>query len=76
MRVALDTNGLYTTQAGVARYVRGLIRGFGRQRLPDLELREFAWEVENFRYAQPQRALKTFYREFIWARIAAPRGLP
>jgi len=75
MRVALDTNGLYTTQAGVARYLRGLIRGLERLHPPDAEIHPLAWEVENFAYRQPQRALKTFYREFIWARFMAPRRI-
>jgi glycosyltransferase involved in cell wall biosynthesis len=70
MRAAIDTNGLYTTQAGVARYIRGLLRGL--KTLPEhLDFFEFAWEVENFEYAQPRRALKTVYREFIWGPLLA-----
>ena len=72
MRVAIDTNALYTTQAGVARYVRGLLSGFPRV-APDLAVTEVAWPVENFHYRQPQRALKTFVREFLWSRTAGPR---
>jgi glycosyltransferase involved in cell wall biosynthesis len=75
MRVALDTNGLYTTQAGVARYIRGLIRGFQQLHPPDVQIYPLAWEVENFGYRQPQRALKTFYRECFWARVIAPRRI-
>lgn len=78
MRVALDTNPLYTTRAGVARYVRGLQQGFAS--LPpslslDLTLSPFAWPVENFEFRQPQRAWRTFYRECLWTRWTAPRAL-
>ena len=72
MRVAIDTNGLYTTQAGVARYIRGLLRGLRQLRPSDCDYYELAWEVENFAYRQPQRALKTAYRELFWARAVAP----
>jgi glycosyltransferase involved in cell wall biosynthesis len=72
MRVAFDTNALYTTQAGVARYVRGLQSGFAALNRPDLAITELAWKVENFGYRQPARALKTFYREFVWTKFVAP----
>ncbi len=75
MRVALDTNGLYTTQAGVARYLRGLTRGFQQLNASDAHIHPLAWEVENFAYQQPQRAFKTFYREILWARFIAPRRI-
>ncbi|HZR16022.1 MAG TPA: glycosyltransferase family 1 protein [Verrucomicrobiae bacterium] len=73
--VGIDTNGLYTTQAGVARYIRGLLSGLKRVAPTDLKLLPVAWEVENFLYRQPQRALKTFYRELIWGTIIAPPRL-
>ena len=69
--IAIDTNGLYTTQAGVARYIRGLLKGLKGVAVPGMELRPVAWEVENFLYHQPERALKTVYRELIWARFNA-----
>lgn len=72
MRVVIETTGLYTTQAGVARYIRGLLAGHRHNRPADLEISELAWEVENFDYRQPARALKTFYREFVWAPCFAP----
>ena len=75
MRVALDTNGLYTTQAGVARYLRGLTRGLARLDAADAQIQPLAWEVENFTYEQPQRAARTFYREFVWAKWVAPRRI-
>jgi glycosyltransferase involved in cell wall biosynthesis len=78
MRVAVDTNPLYTTRAGVARYVRGLLEGLRaetRDLAKDWDLRPFAWEVENFGFKQPRRAWRTFYREFLWAGFAAPRQL-
>lgn len=70
--VGIDANGLYTTQAGVARYIRGLISGLKGVAVPDMELLPVAWEVENFLYRQPERALKTVYRELIWAKFKAP----
>jgi glycosyltransferase involved in cell wall biosynthesis len=76
MRVALDTNGLYTTRAGVARYIRGLISGMRRIAWPEgWEWEMLAWPVENFEFRQPQRAWRTFYREFVWAKTIAPRRL-
>lgn len=75
MRVVLDTNGLYTTQAGVARYIRGLSGGLRKLARPDLTVSELAWPVENFEYRQPVRAMKTFYRELVWPRFAARRLL-
>jgi glycosyltransferase involved in cell wall biosynthesis len=73
LRVALDTNGLYTTQAGVARYIRGLIKGLHRV-APDggVTWRELGWPVETFGYAQPWRAMKTAYRELFWGKLIAP----
>lgn len=75
MRVAIDTNPLYVTQAGVARYVRGLLRGLDELQPEDCERHPLAWEVENLAYAQPQRAVKTVFRELIWARWLAPQAL-
>ncbi len=75
MRVAFETNALFTSQAGVARYIRGLLKGFQQIAPTDIEIHPLAWETENFQYQQPQRALKTFYREYIWARFRAPRLL-
>ncbi|MCC6414709.1 MAG: glycosyltransferase family 4 protein [Opitutaceae bacterium] len=68
MRVALDTNALYTTRAGVARYVRGMQQGLATLRDADLHVIPWVWTVENFDYAQPQRLLKTAWREGVWAR--------
>lgn len=75
MKVALDTNALYTTRAGMARLVRGLQHGFAEARPPDLELVELSWPVENLSYAQPRRALKTIWREYVWANWVAPREM-
>jgi alpha-1,3-rhamnosyl/mannosyltransferase len=75
MRVTVDTNGLFTTQAGVARYIRGLLKGLRQIAPRDLEIDELAWPVENFDYRQPRRALKTAYRELFWAQYIAPRIL-
>jgi glycosyltransferase involved in cell wall biosynthesis len=74
VRVAIDTTGLYTTQAGVARYIRGLLGGFKQMAKPP-DFFELAWPVENFAYQQPQRALKTAYREFVWGPLLANAAL-
>jgi alpha-1,3-rhamnosyl/mannosyltransferase len=75
VKVALDTNALFTTQAGTARYVRGLMKGFRRLPQPPLDLTEIAWPVPNLAFRQPARAWRTFYRECVWARWIAPRQL-
>src|SRR6266496_2656984 len=65
MRIALDTNPLYTTRAGMARYVRSLLDAFHRYCALELEIVEVGWPVGNFGFQQPQRALKTAYRELV-----------
>jgi glycosyltransferase involved in cell wall biosynthesis len=72
MRVALDTNPLYASRAGVARYVRSLRDGLRDLAPADLELRELGWTTENFGFDQPARALKTAWRELAWSRLVAP----
>ena len=72
MNVALDTTATYTSRAGAARYIRGLQRGFRELAQPGFRFRPIAWEVENREYHQPARMLKTFFRELIWAPLAAP----
>ena len=74
MRVAVDTNGLFTGQAGVARYIRGLLNGLNQLK-PPLDCFQFAWPIENLQYHQPARAAKTFYRELVWAKTIAPLTL-
>jgi glycosyltransferase involved in cell wall biosynthesis len=74
-RVALDTNTRYVTDAGTTRYVEGLLGALRAIRPPAMEFLELAWPVENLAYDQPRRALKTLYRETIWARFVAPRVL-
>ncbi len=71
MKVLLDTSALYTDRAGVARYTRGLLRGLREAGLGD-DVGELVWPVENFDYAQPARALKTAWRELVWAKTVAP----
>lgn len=75
MRVTLDTNALYTTQAGVARYVRGLLQGLADEAGPELICRTLAWEVPNLEFRQPARALRTAYRELVWPRAIARPAL-
>lgn len=70
MRVALDTNALYTTRAGVARYVRGLQQGLAMLGAGDLHVVPWAWPVDNHDYRQPARMLKTAWRESVWARTS------
>ncbi len=75
-RVAIETNGRYTSQAGISRYIRGLLHGVEQSGVPnDLTYSELNWPVENLVYRQPQRAIRTFYRELIWAKCVAPRRL-
>src|SRR4051794_12904096 len=69
VRVGVETTGIYTTQAGVARYVRGLLRGL--KRVGGHESFEVGWPVENLKYQQPTRALKTAYRELFWGKVLA-----
>lgn len=71
-QVALDSNGLYTTQAGVSRYIRGLTMGLHAACRETVTPIELAWQVKNFGYRQPQRAWRTFYREFVWRLVVAP----
>lgn len=75
MRIGFDETGLYITQAGIARYVRGLKRGLERLASNDIDLIPVAWEVESFGYRQPWRALRTAYRELYWGRYIAPKIL-
>ncbi len=71
MKVLLDTNCLYTTRAGTARYTQGLLDGFASLQADDLEIQPLGWPVYNLGYRQPLRALKTAYREGIWNRTHA-----
>lgn len=74
MRVAIDTNGLFTGQAGTARHIRGFLRGL-QSLEPPIDYFPLAWEVPNLDYRQPARTLKTAFRELVWARTTAPRRL-
>ena len=75
IRVALDTNCLYTTRAGTARYTKGLLAGFGQLGAKAPFVAPLAWPVENLVYRQPMRAIKTAYRELIWCRTRAAAQL-
>jgi alpha-1,3-rhamnosyl/mannosyltransferase len=72
IRVAIETNALYIARTGVSRYIQGLLQGLHEVQPSDVSFYELAWPVENFHYRQPQRALKTAYRELFWARCLAP----
>lgn len=71
--VVLDTSPLYVTRAGVARYIKGLIKGFQSCQNSELKVTPYAWEVENFEFKQPTRLLRTFYREVLWSNLIAPQ---
>jgi glycosyltransferase involved in cell wall biosynthesis len=75
MRIVVDTNAHYTSRAGVDRYIQQLLKGMRALNPGDLEISELAWPVENLAYKQPQRSLKTVYREIIWAPFLAPQLL-
>ena len=47
IRVALDTSALFVTQAGVARYIRGLLSGFAEMARPTITVQQLAWKREN-----------------------------
>lgn len=70
-RVALDTNSLYTTRAGAARYTQGLLAGFRDMGADAPDVLPLAWPVENLDYKQPVRAIKTAYRELVWCKTRA-----
>lgn len=72
MRVALDTNPLHVSRAGVARYVMGLRQGLRVAAPADLQLQELACPGENFSSVQPARAIKTAMRELLWAPFMSP----
>jgi len=72
MRVALDTNPIFVSRAGVARYVQGLRDGLRATAPADLQLEELGWPVENLGRAQPGRAVRTAWRELVWAPLVSP----
>jgi alpha-1,3-rhamnosyl/mannosyltransferase len=73
LRVGVETTALYTTKAGICRYVTGLLKGLGR--VDGHNAFELGWPVENLEYKQPIRAMKTAYREFFWGKVVAPHQL-
>jgi glycosyltransferase involved in cell wall biosynthesis len=75
MHITLDTNPLYVTRAGIARYINGLLAGFEQLDEPHLRLSRLAWPVDSFSYTQPARGLRTLYRERIWPYTSAARWL-
>lgn len=75
MRISIDTSALFVSQAGVARYVKGLLKGIRSLQRSDLCVNELAWQVENMGYRQPGRSLRTVYRDVIWRCLLAPRHL-
>jgi glycosyltransferase involved in cell wall biosynthesis len=71
MNVTIDTNSRHTTQAGTTRYLEGLLRGLRQLANPELQIEELSWPVDNLSYEQPQRSMKTIYRELIWPWLIA-----
>lgn len=71
LRVGFDETACHVTRAGLARYVRGLARGFEQLAAPDLQIMPLAWPVDNFEFRQPARATKTLYRELVWGPFVA-----
>src|SRR5262245_21864742 len=55
MKALVETSPLYTSRAGVARYVQGLLYGLRLTSAEEPEIAELAWPVENFAYRQPVR---------------------
>lgn len=74
-RIAIDTTALYTSRAGVHRYVKGLLSGFRALGEGGPDVTEIAWRVTNYGFRQPTRALRTAFRELVWAPLVAPRLL-
>ena len=74
MRIAIDTNPIYTSQAGIARYVRELLKALSEVD-GNHQYLECGWPVTNFGFRQPYRAFRTLYRELWWAKMIAPRLL-
>ena len=72
MKVLVETSALYTSRAGVARYVQGLLSGLRATEREGPEIAELGWPVENYSYRQPMRGLKTLAREWGWAKLVAP----
>lgn len=71
MNVTIDTNSRYTTRAGTTRYLEGLLSGLKQLSDATLRIEELAWPIDNFAYRQPQRSMKTAYRELIWPWLIA-----
>jgi glycosyltransferase involved in cell wall biosynthesis len=72
MKVALDTNSIYTSSAGVARYVRGVAQGLATSVTSPDEIFHFAWQHHKPQSNGWRRAANTVYREWVWARLIAP----
>ncbi len=71
MKVAIDTNSRHTTRAGTTRYLEGLLRGLKQISSSVLHVEEISWPIDNLSYKQPQRSLKTAYRELVWPWLVA-----
>lgn len=72
LNVAIDTNALYTSQGGTARYIRGLLKGLQAAGDPSVRIHDIAWRVPNTGYTQPWRTLRTFYRDIVWPAVIRP----
>lgn len=75
MKVAIDGSTRFIIKTGTTRYVDRLIREFFLIESNEFSFEEVAWKVQSHSFKQPWRALKTLYREFMWAQMLAPRQL-
>jgi len=46
----LDKNAIYTTEAGTARYIRGLLKGLRELNPPDLEILEVLGQLKTYHF--------------------------
>lgn len=72
MKVAVDASSLRVTRAGVARYVRGILRGLRESARDGDEVSPIEFQFDNFDYRQPRRTLVTAFREGLWGPVLAP----
>jgi len=72
MKVAVDASSLRVTRAGVARYVRGILRGLRESARDGDEVSPIEFQFDNFDFRQPRRSLITAFREGVWGPLLAP----
>jgi glycosyltransferase involved in cell wall biosynthesis len=75
IHASIDTSCRRVTRAGTTRYLEGLLRGLADLPKDKIHVSELEWPVDNLNYKQPERLLKTFFREFIWAPFLLPKAI-